>query len=104
MSKVVPAVPVGATATIEVSETSVKSVAAVGPNSTFVAPVKPVPVIVTVLPPSVGPEEGLTDVTAGTPPVVVVVPVDGAVVDDELPWQAASATAASVIRIALRMD
>ncbi len=35
------------------------------PNLTAVAPVKPVPVIVTVVPPVVGPELGLIPVTVG---------------------------------------
>ena len=35
------------------------------PNFTAVAPVKLVPVIVTVVPPAVGPEVGLTAVTVG---------------------------------------
>ncbi len=36
------------------------------PNATALAPVKPVPVTVTVLPPALGPELGDTPVTAGT--------------------------------------
>ena len=40
-------------------------VAAVAPNVTAVAPVKLVPVIVTVVPPAVGPAVGLTPVTVG---------------------------------------
>ena len=43
-----------------------KVVAAVAPNLTPVAPVKLVPVIVTEVPPAVGPELGLTAVTVGT--------------------------------------
>ena len=35
------------------------------PNLTAVAPVKPVPVMVTVVPPAVGPVVGLTEVTVG---------------------------------------
>lgn len=57
--------PVGAVAVISVSETTVKLVAAVVPNSTAVAPVKPVPVIVTVVPPATGPLFGLMLVTIG---------------------------------------
>ena len=37
-----------------------------GPKFTVVAPVKLLPVIVTLVPPPVGPEGGLTPVTAGT--------------------------------------
>jgi hypothetical protein len=49
-----------------VSFTTVKFGEAVPPNVTLVAPVNPVPVIVTVLPPVGGPELGLTEVTVGT--------------------------------------
>ncbi len=38
----------------------------VRPEVTAVAPVNPVPVIVTVVPPVLGPEVGLTPVTVGT--------------------------------------
>ena len=54
----VPAAWAGETAVIWVSETTVKLVAATAPKSTLVAPVKPVPVMVTVVPPAVGPEVG----------------------------------------------
>ena len=36
------------------------------PNFTLVAPVRPVPVMVTVVPPLIVPEAGLTSVTVGT--------------------------------------
>ena len=39
--------------------------AEVEPNDTSVALVKPVPLMVTLVPPAVGPVAGLTDVTAG---------------------------------------
>ena len=58
-------VPAGLSAVIEVSLTTVTFVAGVVPKSTAVAPVKPVPVIVTSVPPSVGPLVGLTPVTVG---------------------------------------
>jgi hypothetical protein len=58
-------VPAGAVAVIWVSLSTVKPLAAVGPNLTAVAPVNALPVIVTVVPPAVRPEEGLTAVTAG---------------------------------------
>ena len=48
-------VPAGLTAVIVVALTTVTPVAAVGPKATAVAPVKPVPVIVTKMPPAVGP-------------------------------------------------
>ena len=57
--------PAGLTAVIEVSFTTTTAVATVGPKSTAVAPVKPVPVIVTGVPPAVGPLVGLKAVTAG---------------------------------------
>ena len=49
---------------IWVSETAVTDAAAV-PKSTAVSPVNPVPVIVTCVPPVVGPAVGLTPVTPG---------------------------------------
>jgi hypothetical protein len=60
-----PAAWAGLTAVIVVSETTVKLVAAVAVNATAVAPVNPVPVIVTTGPPNVDPVSGLTAVTAG---------------------------------------
>ena len=57
--------PAGTTAEIDVAETTLKEVAAVEPNFTAVAPVRFVPVTVTVVPPAVGPEEGPTAVTVG---------------------------------------
>jgi hypothetical protein len=60
----VPA-PAGLTAVIEVAEFTVKLVAAVTPNCTAVAPMKPVPATVTLLPPAVGPLVGLMPVTVG---------------------------------------
>ena len=48
-----------------VALTTVKFVAAVVPKSTAVAPVKPVPVIVTNVPPAAGPLVGLRPVTVG---------------------------------------
>ncbi len=60
-----PAVPAGAVAVREVADTTVKPVAAVDPKVTAVAPVKPVPVTVTLVPPAVGPEPGANAVTVG---------------------------------------
>ena len=57
--------PAGEVAVIEVSELTVNDVAAVDPNLTAVAPVKPVPVIVTEVPPASGPAVGLMLVTVG---------------------------------------
>ena len=61
-------VPAGLSAVIVVSLTTVKFVAAVVPKSTAVAPVKPVPVIVTDVPPAAGPLVGLRPVTVGAAP------------------------------------
>ena len=55
VTSTVPA-PAGEVAVIEVAELTVKLVALVAPNLTAVAPVKPVPVIVTDVPPAVGPD------------------------------------------------
>ena len=58
----------GETPVILVDETTVKLVAATAPKRTWVAPVKPVPVMVTVVPPAGGPEVGEMAVMAGTDP------------------------------------
>ena len=49
-----------------VALTTTTFVPAVAPNLTAVAPVRLVPVIVTLVPPAVGPAAGLTLVTMGT--------------------------------------
>ena len=51
-----PTVPAGETAVIEVAELTVKLVALTLPNLTAVTPEKFVPVIVTVVPPTIEPE------------------------------------------------
>ena len=58
-------VPAGLTAVIDVALFTVKLVAGVEPKSTAVAPVKFVPVMVTVVPPAAGPFVGLKAVTVG---------------------------------------
>ncbi len=58
-------VPAGDVAVIWVAELTVKPVAGVAPKTTAVAPVRPVPVIVTVVPPEPGPDVGEIDVTVG---------------------------------------
>ena len=55
-------------AVIVVGLTTVKPVAAVVPKSTAVAPVRLVPVTVTVVPPACGPAVGLMAVTVGRRP------------------------------------
>jgi len=62
----IPALPAGEVAVIDVALLTVKLVALLAPNFTAVAPVKLVPVIVTDVPPVVGPAGGLTPVTVGS--------------------------------------
>lgn len=57
--------PAGDVAVICVELTTMMFVAALDPNRTAVAPVRFVPVIVTPVPPEVGPEAGLIPVTLG---------------------------------------
>ena len=59
------AMPAGAVAVIEVALSTVTRWRRSAPKFTAVAPVKLVPVMVTVVPPAVGPEVGLTPVTVG---------------------------------------
>jgi hypothetical protein len=61
----VPALPVGVTQVIVVALVTTTLVAAAPPMVTPVAPVKLVPVIVTLVPPAVLPLEGEMDVTVG---------------------------------------
>src|SRR5262249_38479682 len=56
----------GAVAVIEVSEFTVKEVAATPPKDTWFAPVNPEPVMVTLVPPALDPRAGLIAVTLGT--------------------------------------
>ena len=65
VTSTVPAVSAGAVAVMLVALLTVKLVAAVEPNLTAVAPVRLVPVIVTVFVPASGPAAGATCVTAG---------------------------------------
>src|SRR5271154_1138275 len=60
-----PAMPGGAVAVICVAETTIKPVAVVSPKSTAVAPAKPVPLIVTTVPPDTGPLDGEAPDTTG---------------------------------------
>ena len=55
----------GEVAVIDVAEFSVTLVATTPPKSTVAPVMKLVPVIVTTVPPPVGPDVGLIDVTAG---------------------------------------
>ena len=63
VTSTVPATRAGAIAVICVAESTVKEDALVVPNFTAVTPVNPVPLIVTEVPPAVGPTLGLTAVT-----------------------------------------
>jgi hypothetical protein len=66
----VPAASDGETAVMDVSEFTRKDDAATVPNSTALAPLSPVPVIETDVPPAVVPALGLTAVIAGAGPGV----------------------------------
>jgi hypothetical protein len=65
LTSTVSAASGGETALMVVELTTVKLMAAFVPKWTAVAPVKLVPVIVTVVPPDVGPSCGITAVTVG---------------------------------------
>jgi len=66
----VPAVPAGLVTVIDVALFTVNAVALVLPKVTLVAPVKPLPVIVTEVPPVVDPWLGATFVIMGADPPV----------------------------------
>ena len=65
LTQAAPAVPDGVVAEIAVALMTVRPVAAVPPMSTEVAPVNPVPIIVTVVPPATGPYVGVMLVKVG---------------------------------------
>jgi hypothetical protein len=65
VTSTIPTAWAGEVVVISVSETTVKEPAAVVPKSTVVAVVNPVPVMVTGIPPAVGPDVGATEVTVG---------------------------------------
>ena len=65
VTSTLPADPAGDVANTVESFCTDTFVAAVLPKSTTVVPVRPVPEIVTAVPPTVGPELGLTPVTVG---------------------------------------
>ena len=66
----VPADSAGDVAIIEVAELTVTAVAVTVPNITVAPEAKPVPVMVTEVPPVVGPDVGLMLVTVGTAIIV----------------------------------
>jgi hypothetical protein len=112
VTSTVPAGSVGATAVIEVLETTVK-LAGTLPNSTRLAPVKFVPVMVTLVPPAVLPLEVDRLVTVGAPAAVNVYRSDE-LRADAVPWalteistvpaDAAGATATIVVPLKSRND
>jgi hypothetical protein len=61
----VPALPAGAVAVSDVALATLTEPAAAAPNDTLAPAVKPLPVIVTAVPPATGPDDGPTAVTAG---------------------------------------
>ena len=65
VTSTVPALPAGAVAVTEVADLTVNEAAAVAPKLTAEALVRLVPVMVTVVPPAVGPALGLTEVSVG---------------------------------------
>jgi hypothetical protein len=65
LTATLPGLPDGEVAVISVSDTTFTLVAGALPKSTAVAPLRFVPVIVTEVPPVVGPEDGVTSATAG---------------------------------------
>ena len=65
LTETVPLTSLGETAVMEVSLFTVKLLAAVAPKATAVAPVKPVPVMITLVPPAFRPEVGEMAGTAG---------------------------------------
>ena len=65
VTSTVPVGSGGAVARMEVALVTVKLASGTEPKETLVAPVKPVPVMVTSAPPELGPVLGLTPVTVG---------------------------------------
>ena len=66
VTSTLPELPAGDVANTVESSCTDTFVAGTPPKSTIVVPVKPVPEIVTAVPPAVGPELGLTPLTVGT--------------------------------------
>ena len=67
--------PAGLVATISVSERTLKDAGSPAPKSTEVARLKPLPVMVTLVPPAAGPADGDTPETAGTGTYEQICPV-----------------------------
>jgi hypothetical protein len=67
VTSTVPALAAGDTAVIDVPDTTVMLLAGLLPNETVVTPLtNPVPVMVTVVPPTRGPALGLIELSVGT--------------------------------------
>ena len=62
----VPTAPAGDVAEMDVGPFTITPVAAVPPKKTVAPATKPVPVMVTPVPPALGPEFGVTPPTVGT--------------------------------------
>src|SRR5260370_3807444 len=107
VTSTVPAASAGEVVVMLVSLTTVKVSAVVSPKLTTPAPVKPVPVIVTTVPPASGPAAGVTAVTTGSGKVYVkrsadlVAEVPPAVVTVTSTGPAAPAGAVAGILVAL---
>ncbi len=85
----------GLTAVIRLKESTEKVLAGTSPNMTFCVPkVKPRPVIVTLVPPAVGPEEGKTAVISGAGPDSVTLAtkawLEPVLLPAELGWNASA--------------
>jgi hypothetical protein len=78
VTSTVPLLPAGLVAVICVSETTVIALALLAPNRTAVAPVNPLPVTVTVVPPPAPPLVGLIAVTTGAAAPAAVRPASAA--------------------------
>jgi hypothetical protein len=65
VTSIVPVLPAGEVAVTEVALLTTTPVAALAPKWTAVAPVREVPVMVTLVPPATGPAPGATFVTVG---------------------------------------
>ena len=76
--------PTGDVAVIWLAELTVYAVAAISPNLTAVISVNPVPVIVTAVPPDVGPLAGVMLVIAGISVYVNLLVLDGTLVPSGL--------------------
>jgi hypothetical protein len=100
-------VSAGAVAVSEESLVTLKVVAGLDPKSTPVAPVKPVPVTTTDVPPVLGPDRGLTPVTTGVAaaPATLVgwLPTTGRTTKMTVATAEAHATDQQAVRVATRL-